>query len=40
MDDDPLETETEFASQQYEYDPGSLPGIEELDPLADLTDIG
>ena len=39
VDDDlPLEPDAEFALQ--EYDPGSLPGIEELDPLADLTDIG
>ncbi|CAM0908654.1 unnamed protein product [Alopecurus aequalis] len=36
----PLEADAEFAPEQYEYDPGLLPGIEELDPLADLTDIG
>jgi hypothetical protein len=39
IDDElPLEAEIEFAPHQY--DPGSLPGIEELDPHADLTDIG
>ncbi|KAM0930186.1 hypothetical protein ACQ4PT_000972 [Festuca glaucescens] len=39
VDDElPLEAVTEFAPHQY--DPGSLPGIEELDPHADLTDIG
>ncbi|KAM0829553.1 hypothetical protein ACQ4PT_066800 [Festuca glaucescens] len=39
IDDElPLEADTEFAPHQY--DPGSLPGIEELDPHADLTDIG
>ncbi|XP_014752353.1 protein PHOTOPERIOD-INDEPENDENT EARLY FLOWERING 1 isoform X3 [Brachypodium distachyon] len=34
----PLETDTEFAPCQYEL--ASLPGIEELDPLSDFTDIG
>ncbi|VAI93867.1 unnamed protein product [Triticum turgidum subsp. durum] len=39
MEDLPLEeTDTEFAPSQY--DPVSLAGIEELDPLVDLTDIG
>ncbi|EMS48095.1 Helicase domino [Triticum urartu] len=32
------ETDTEFAP--YQYDQVSLAGIEELDPLVDLTDIG
>lgn len=39
IEDLPLEeTDTEFAP--YQYDPVSLAGIEELDPLVDLTDIG
>jgi E1A-binding protein p400 len=38
VEDLSLVPDTEFA--QHQYDPGSLPVIEELDPLADLTDIG
>ncbi|KQK08524.1 protein PHOTOPERIOD-INDEPENDENT EARLY FLOWERING 1 isoform X1 [Brachypodium distachyon] len=40
FEDLPLNTDTEFAPCQYEYDLASLPVIEELDPLSDFTDIG
>jgi len=38
IEDLSLEADAEFAPHQY--DPGSLPAIEELDPLSDLADIG